>query len=190
MARLGLLALGTQYINTLAIGSVLVSVPCFEWYCRLCDGSRFIAGLETLLVFAPGSALLLADYRSLRLTKWQWPWQRSANRVLILTSFAYVALHVAALRGPWLLGNAGATDRLTVWTARLSSTTAGVPLLAFTLALGMGANLWCISAAWLRAARSVPDNPVHFERLAWILCALVVLVGLAAITTFATGGSV
>ena len=185
--------MSTQYLNTLAIGSVLVCTPCFERYGQLCDGSRAIAWFETLLVFAPGSALLIVDYRSLRHPSWQWPWQLWANRALILTSLAYVALHVTALRAPWLLGNAGATDRLTVWTARLSSTTAGVPLLAFALALGMGANLWCISAAWrrtARAARASSDNPVRLERLAWTLCALVVLVGIAAITTFATGGSV
>ena len=146
-------------------------------------------------MFAPGAALLLTDYRALGRVKWPWLWQLWASRALILASLSYMALYVTALRGPWLLGQAGGSDRVTVWTARLSATTAGVPLLAFALALGMGANLWCMSAACLRAARPAraPDNESswrRFELFVWILCAFVVLVGLATITTFATGGSV
>ena len=195
MSRIGLLALAVQALNWLAAATALLSGSAFEHYSRVFDGSSWLVGFETLLVFAPGAALLVADYRSMPGKKWQWKWQMWANRILILASLGYVVLYVIVLRIPWLLGQAGASDRITVWAARLSSTNAGIPLTAFMLALGMGVHIWCVSMACLRALRTakVLDDPEverRAEVLVWSLCAFVILVGLATIVTFATGGTV
>jgi hypothetical protein len=194
-ASLGLLALTTQCLNGLAIGTVVVCTHCFDSYCRLVDRSIWSAGLETLIVIAPAAILLLVDYHAIGKVEWRWAWQFWASRFLVLVSLGYLALCVAVLRGPWLVGQAGSSDRISIWTARLSSTTAGVPLLAFALALGLGTNLWCLSAAYLRALRTtqLPNSSKgrsRLEILIWLLCAFVTLVGLATITTFATGGAI
>ncbi len=194
-ASLGLLALTTHFVNGLAVGTVVVCTPCFDSYCRLVDRSIWSAGLETLIVFAPAATLLLADYQAIGEVEWRWAWQIWASRFLVLVSLGYLALYVTVLRGPWLLGQAGSSDRVSIWTARLSSTTVGVPWLAFALALGLGTNLWCLSAAYLRAlgATRLPNGSrrrSRLEILIWLLCAFLTWVGLATITTFATGGAI
>ncbi len=194
-ARLGIFALTLVSLYWLASGSALVGATGFEHYCRVFDDSPWLTGLETVVVFGPVAALLIADYRTMRSEKWQWTWQMWANRLLALVSLGYVALYVAVLRAPWLLGQAGESDRVALWTARLSSAYAGVPLLAVTLALGFGAMLCSVSAACLRALKAAGnlDSP-WVERnsgvVVWSLCTLVFLVGLATITLFATGGSI
>lgn len=118
-----------------------------------------------------------------------------AHRLLIFVSLGYVALLVAVLRAPWLVGQAGGSDRVAVWTARLSSTTAGIPLLAFVLALGLGAILFSVSAAYLRALSAAGNLDRTWAArnrgiVVWSVCTLIFLVGLATITAFATGGMI
>jgi hypothetical protein len=190
-----LLALGLQSLQGLALGTVLVCADCFAGYCRVVDASLVSAGFETLVVFAPSVALLIADDRALRRAEGVERWRRWSSRGLILVSLGYTALYLAVLRGPWLLGRAGADDRITLWSARLSSTSAGIPLVGFALAVGMGINHFCVSAACVRAvaadrASKSRGGAGRFEVAVWLLCAAIVALEIAAVTTFATGGQI
>ncbi len=194
-AQLGLFALLVMSIHWLALGTVLVSKNCFESYCRVFDTSRQLAGLETLTVFGPVAFLLIVDYRAVGREKWQWIWQMWANRAMLIVGFGYIALYVVALRAPWLVGDAGGTDRVTVWTARLSSAYAGAPVLAFALALGLAAQLWSVAGACLRALGALSDLDGtwlgrHRGVLVMSLCILDFVVAFATITAFAAGGSI
>jgi hypothetical protein len=191
-SRLGLLALATLSLHWLAMGTVLISLAGFERYCQAVDGSSALARLETIFAFGPVAVFMIADYRAMKTQQWLWAWQMHANRLLTLLSLGYLTVHVAFLRAPWLLGEAGGSDRITLWSARLSSTVAGVPILAFALTVGLGVTLRSIVAACLRAF-SPTENTCggrmqrNYRTVLWSLCALVFLVGLATIAAFATG---
>jgi hypothetical protein len=93
------------------------------------------------------------------------------------------------------LAQAGATDRVTLWTARLSSTVSGAPLMAFAHALGLGILLYSVSAAVLRALGAtgylrLPHSARHARVAIWSTCTLVYTLGLAALVAFAAGGSI
>lgn len=194
-ARLGFSALVTLWLHVLITGTVLIDVPGYARYCRIVDGSSAIAGIETLLVFGPGLVLLIVDYRASKNVPQLIGWQIGASKLMALLSLGYVLMHVLVLRAPWLLGQAAGSDRITLWSARLSSTFGGVPLLSFAMALGLGLLLQSVSAAALRAFRSAgyldsPKADRGFSIAVWSLCAMIYLVGLASIVTFATGGSI
>jgi hypothetical protein len=180
-------------LHCLALGSVRVSEHWFENYCRVFDASPWLAGLETLVVFGPAALLVIIDCRTLRRVEWQWLWHMWANRVLAVLGLGYIALHLVALRAPWFTGQAGGTDRITIWTARLSSTVAGAPALAFALTLGLAALLWSISGACLRAFGALgklDGSWLGRNRSAIVLslCTLDFLIALATIAAFTTGG--
>ncbi len=193
VAKLGLLTLIVMSLHCLALGSMLVNEHCFENYCRVFDASPGLAGLESTIVFGPAVFLLIADYRTVGRTQWQWTWHMWANRVLVILGLSYIALYLVALRLPWLVGQAGGTDRVTIWTARLSSTVAGAPVMAFALTLGLATLLWSITWACLRAfaaLRNVDGTWIGRNRSAIVvsLCALDFVIALATFTAFTAGG--
>src|SRR5664280_309411 len=193
--RLGLFALVTLSLHGLTLGTILIGVAGYERYCRIVDGSSVIAGIETLLVFGPGVALLFVDYRASKSEPQLLGWQKGARKVMAFLSLGYVLGYVAVLRAPWLLGQAAGSDRITIWSAQLSSTVGGVPLFAFSMSLGLGFLMQSVSAAALRAFRTAgyldsPRADSRFGIVVWSLCAMVYLVGLASIVAFATGGSI
>jgi hypothetical protein len=193
--RLGFFALVTLSLHGLMLGTLLIGVAGYERYCRIVDGSSVIAGIEILLVFGPSAALLIVDYRASKSETQLLGWQKGASKVMAYLSLGYVLGYVAVLRAPWLLGQAAGSDRITLWSARLSSTVGGVPLLAFAMALGLGLLMQSVSAAALRAFRSAgyldsPRADRRFGIVVWALCATIYLVGLASIVAFATGGSI
>jgi len=176
-------------------GLVFFGPEVFERAWALLDASPWRVGVETLLVASPVSALLLVDYCTLPRCNWQWAWQRRASRLLIVSSLAYLLANAVILRGPWFLGRAGRSDRITVYTSLLSSTTAGAPLLAFTLAIGFGVTACCVAAACGRsfvATRPLDEKArtVHAELVIWVICAAIVVLGVASMAAFAAGGSI
>jgi hypothetical protein len=57
--------------------------------------------------------------------------QTAATLVLSVSAIAGYVYHLFLLRWPWLAGTADARCRLSLWSARLSTTWHGAPLLAF-----------------------------------------------------------
>jgi hypothetical protein len=119
-------------------------------------------------------------------------WQVWGSRLLGVLATAHLLTYVAVLRAPWLLAQASSSSRVDVWSARLSSTVGGVPMVAFLQAIGLGSLLIATAAAALRALHDAgyaqPKSKRRLEVAMWMLCAGDFLVGLATITTFATGG--
>jgi hypothetical protein len=82
-----------------------------------------------------------------------------ALSVLALTSYGY---HLFLLRWPWLVGDAEPTGRYAIWSAVLSSTWRGVPLLAFGELLAIlillchGLLGLSVATPWLRLGRATP----------------------------------
>jgi len=188
-------ALAAVTLNGLALAVVLISPIRFEQYYSIVDRSQWLACIGTLLYAGSVIVSLVLDYRALEREKWQWVWQLRATRLVVIFSLFHVAADTAILRGPWLLGQAGGFDRLTIWTARLSSAYGGVPVTAFALTLGFGAMLFCTTSAFIRAygACHSSGREIALQRIkvvAWILCVLVFVAGLAATSSFAAGGAV
>ena len=182
-------------LNGLALAVVLISKASFEQLFSLVDRSPSLACMGTLLYAGPVAVSLVLDYRALEREEWQSGWQLRASRLAVIFSLLHLAADTAILRGPWLLGQASGFDRLTVWTARLSSAYGGVPVTAFALTLGFGAMIFCTTSAFIRAygVYHSSEREIALRRIkvvAWILCVLVFVAGLAATSSFAAGGAV
>lgn len=195
-ARLAIsvLAYSVVTVNGLILGVVLASPALFEQLCSIADQSPWLAALGVLFSAGPVGVSLIVDYRTLEREPWQWNWQRRLTQLAVWFSLVYLAADAAILRGPWLAGQAGSFDRVTIWTARLSSAHGGVPLTAFALTLGFGATLWCTTGALIRAyaASRAKGRLMNLRRLkvvVWLLCVLVFVAGFAGISSFATGGA-
>jgi hypothetical protein len=189
------LALVNCSLGSLQLAVVLVNPAWFENLCSIFDASQGFAGVTTLLFAGPIVTSLVLDYFLVDREPWPWPWQRRATRIALVASIADVVAESVILRGPWLLGEAGRFDRVSVWTAKLSSTYAGVPWTAFGLSLGYAILLWCVTSAFVRAyavttegARGQKSRLIRVS--AWVWCAFLFVTGFAALCSFATGGAV
>jgi len=184
-------ALAGLSLNALMAGSILVSPQAFARIWAWVDSSRVALLAATLLSLGPVAVLLVGDYKALQ----RETWQKHATRLLLSAGLGYLVADVTLLRGPWILGNAGNHDRIGVWSALLSSAIGGIPLLPFALALGFAATCWCVAFGCVRSyracrpAKSAP-RAQRFVRFLWLLCALDIMLGVAAIIAFATGGPV
>ena len=182
-------------LNAFMLGSILVSPGAFDRVWAWVDSSRVAVLAITLLLLGPVAVSLVVDYRGLQFENWQWAWQKRATRLLLSAGLGYLIADVTVLRGPWILGYAGNHDRIGVWSALLSSAFGGIPLLPFALALGFAATCWCVASGCVRSyracrpAKSAP-HAQFFVSFAWLLCALDIGLGVAAIIAFATGGPV
>lgn len=109
-----------------------------------------------------------------------------ALSVLAFTSYGY---HLFLLRWPWLVGEAEPTGRYAVWSAILSSTWRGVPLLAFgellanLILLSHGLLGLSVAMPWQRLGRATPR--LHAVLVAGGL--LIYVLGSAIIIALATG---
>ncbi len=188
-------ALVSSTLGALPLAVVLVSPAWFVTLSSIFDASPLWAWVTSMLFAGPIITALTLDCRAIGREPWQWRWQRWGAHSAVLVSIAYIVADALILRGPWLLGQAGRTDRVSVWTASLSSTYEGVPFAAFGLSLGYGMLLWCVTSAFIRAyCNSVPVGRArHSPRIrvfAWVWCAFLFVTGFAALCSFATGGAV
>jgi hypothetical protein len=193
--RLATTAMAVFSLESFARGLVVISPEAYERCWGFVDESPCLSWFVVTLVSGSVAMSLFVDYRAGSDERWPWAWQRRATRLLQVLGLAYLVGDAAVLRGPWLLGQAGRDDRITVWTARLSSAIAGVPLLAFALVLGFGATAWCVAAACDRSYRALSSQgdwrgTRRLSVIVWLLCILVFAAGFAAFAAFAAGGAV
>lgn len=180
-------------LDGLGSGIILIDVAGFERYCRTVDSSGIAVGLELLIGFGPAVALLVDDFRTSNRRPGPLVWQVWGTRLLGVLAVAHLLSYVAVLRAPWLFAQASSRSRVDVWSARLSSTIGGVPIVAFLQVIGFGSLLIATAAAALRTLHDVgylqtPKSKRRVEVAVWMLCAGDFLVGLATINTYATGG--
>lgn len=180
-------------LDGLGSGTVLIDVAGFERYCRVVDSSAIAVALQLLVGFGPAMVLLVDDFRTSNRRPGPLGWRGWGARLLGMLAVAHLLSYVAILRAPWLLVQASCRSRVDVWSARLSSTVGGVPMVSFLQAIGLGSLLIATGAAALRTLHHVdylqtPTSKRRLEVAVWILCAGDFLLGLATIATFATGG--
>jgi hypothetical protein len=194
-AQLGLLSVILVSVYVLALSMALINADAFRLYCALADSNPVAAAAEAALVFGPAATMLFGELRVLKDARVQERQQAGLHRAVPALGLGYIVLHLATLRVPWLLGQAGATDRVTLWTARLSCTVAGVPLMAFAHALGLSLFLYSVSASALGALETagylaLPKCARLARVTVWSTCVLVYAIGLATLVSFAAGGTI
>jgi succinate dehydrogenase/fumarate reductase cytochrome b subunit (b558 family) len=158
--------------------------------------------LEAALIFAPlvfhalyGTAIVLGWAESAPEPPHTHPWSRSMQRTTGLAGFAFVALHVATLRVPALLGQLAPADFFPKLTDDLSATTSfGVPALATAYLLGLAATAYHLANGLARFFSRLPMSEDPRARRAVSLgCTLLgsalFLLGANTVVYFATGAS-
>jgi|GEM_PF-2367071 len=176
-------------------GSALawLDLAAFERYCRVVDGSWLGAGLQLAFSQGPAVVLLARHAAAVRSDTREPPGRRRAVVVLHGAALAHVAAYVLLLRLPWLTEQAAAHNRLDLWSARLSATSWGVPLLAFLLSLGWCTLFTAVAVATLHALRESgllrnPTVAVRVRTAIWGLSSVGCVLALLTLITFATGG--
>ena len=158
--------------------------------------------LEATLIFAPlifhglyGTAIVLGWAPSLPEPPHTHPWSRSMQRTTGVAGFAFVALHVATLRIPALVGELAPADFFPNLTDSLSATTGfGVPALATAYLLGLAATSYHLANGLSRFFLRLPMSEAPRTRRAVSLgCTLLgsalFLLGANTVVYFATGAS-
>ena len=158
--------------------------------------------LEAALIFAPlvfhglyGTAIVLGWTESPPEPPHTHPWSRSMQRTTGVVGFAFVALHVATLRVPTLLGQLAPADFFPKLTDDLSATTSfGVPAFATAYLLGLAATSYHLANGLARFFSRLPMSEDPRTRRAVSLgCTLLgsalFLLGANTVVYFATGAS-
>jgi hypothetical protein len=192
-ANLAVFALVALTLDALASGLVVFDTAAFERYCRTIDGSGAAATVQLLVCFGPAVLLLIEDIRQGVRRADISPPQRRWVLALDGLAVVYLLWYVLALRGPWLAEQTSAQGRLTLWSARLSATVGGVPLIAFLHTVGFGVLFAATSSASLRTFAAVgylrtPQLLLRASTAVRVLCTLDFVLVTVSFVTFATGG--
>lgn len=193
LAGIALFALFGLTLDTLGSAIVWLERSAFERYCRVVDGSGAAALVQLGLGFGPALWLLFEDMRrpgkGLGVPAWR---SRGVQLMDVLALIHFVG-YVLLLRAPWLFEQASAHNRIDVWSAQLSGTLSGIPVVAFLQIVGIGILFVATALATLRTLRVAGflQNPRVSGRLSlavWTLCALDFAVAMVTVIMFATGG--
>jgi hypothetical protein len=192
-ADLALFALLGLTLDSLGSSLVWLDGAAFARYCRVIDGSGCAAGIQIVICLGPATWLLMQDSLRLRFDARLVTWHRRGSLALDALALTQVIGYVSLLRLPWLLERAAAHNRLDLWSARLSETQNGVPLVAFLLAIGFCTLFVATSVVTLRALRAAgfAQNPrlaANFTTSVWGLCTFNCALTMVTLITFATGG--
>lgn len=192
LAALALFALVGLTLDSLGLAILWVDEAAFERYCRVVDGSGFAAILQLIICLGPAVWLLAEDglriWRDARLEP-----RRRSWLVLHGLALAAIAGYVLLLRLPWITQHANARARLDLWSARLSGTFHGVPLVGFLLTVGAGTWFVAVGAAALRA---IDDSGFtqkrgltqRFAAGVWLVCGVDCALQMLTLIMLATGG--
>jgi succinate dehydrogenase/fumarate reductase cytochrome b subunit len=156
--------------------------------------------LEAALIFAPllfhglyGAVITFGWAEALPEPLHAHPWSRSMQRATGVAGLLFVALHVAALRIPALLGQLAPADFFPRLTDDLSATTRyGVPALACAYLLGLAATSYHLANGLSRFFLRLPmSEDARTRRTVSLACTLagsaLFLLGANTVVYFATG---
>jgi len=193
LAGIALFALVGLTLDTLGSAVVWFEYAAFQRYCRVVDGSRAAAVIQLVVGFGPALWLLVEDMRHPGKELGAPAWRSRGARLLDALALVHFVGYVLLLRTPWLFEEASAHNRIDLWSARLSGTIGGMPVVAFLQVVGFGILFVATASASLRALRVAGflQNPRllgRFTVAVWILCAMDFAVAMVTLITFATGG--
>jgi hypothetical protein len=193
LAAIAIFALVCLSLDTLGSALVWIESAAFQRYCHVVDASAVAATIQLVVGFGPTVWLLLEDICGPGSDLGAPTWRAGGVRVLDALALLHIAGYVIILRLPWLTGQASAYNRLDLWSARLSSTIDGIPVVAFLMAVGFGVRFVAMASATLRAlcVAGFLQNPRLLGRFAvavWLICAVDFAVAMVTLVTFATGG--
>ena len=193
LAGIALFALVGLTLDTLGSAIVWFEQAAFQRYCRVVDGSGAAAAIQLVVGFGPALWLLVEDLRRPRKDFGAPAWRSRGIRLLDALALIQFVGYVLLLRTPWLFEQASAHNRIDLWSARLSGTIGGMPVVAFLQIIGFGILFVATASATLRALRVAGflQNPRLSGRFAvavWILCAMDFAMVMVTLITFATGG--
>jgi hypothetical protein len=167
----------------LLVGVLFADASAFNRIARVLD-RPLLVWLEAVLGYLCIVSVSMNLRRQLEHTRLAVP--SIALSVLAFTSYGY---HLFLLRWPWLVGQAEPTGRYAIWSAVLSSTWHGVPLLAFGELLAIlillchGLLGLSVAMPWQRLGRATPR--LHLALVAGGL--LIYVLASAVIIALATG---
>ena len=193
LVNIAVFALVGLTLDTLGSAFVWFEHAAFQRYCRVVDGSGAAAVIQLILGFGPALWLLFQDMRRPGKDVGAPAWRSRGGRLLDALALIHFVGYVLLLRAPWLFEQASAHNRLDLWSARLSGTISGVPVVAFLQVVGFGILFVATASATLRAFRLAGflQNPRllgRFSVAVWSLCAMDFVVAMVTLITYATGG--
>jgi hypothetical protein len=193
LVNIALFALVGLTLDTLGSAFVWLEHAAFQRYCRVVDGSGAAVVIQLVVGFGPALWLLFQDMRRPGKDVGVPAWRVRSVRLLDALALIHFVGYVLLLRSPWLFEQASAHNRIDLWSATLSATIGGMPIVAFLLVVGFGVLFVATASATLRAFRVAGflQNPRQLGRLSvavWSLCAMDFVVAMVTLVTFATGG--
>lgn len=193
IASIALFALVGLTLDTLGSALVWFESAAFQRYCRVVDGSGAAAAIQLVVGFGPALWLLLEDIRRPGRDLGAPAWRSRGAQFLDTLALTHFVGYVILLRTPWLLEQASAHNRIDLWSARLSGTVGGMPVVAFLLAVGFAILFFAMASATLRALcvagyLTNPRSSGRFVVTVRIICATNFAVAMVTLITFATGG--
>ena len=193
LASIALFALFGLTLDTLGSAIVWFEHTAFQRYCRVIDGSGAASAIQLLVGFGPALWLLFEDMRRPGGDIGAPAWRSRGFRLLDVLALIHFVGYVLLLRTPWLFEQASARNRIDLWSARISGTTGGMPVMAFLQVVGFGILFVATASATLRALHVAgflhnPRLSGRFAVAVWTLCAVDFAVAMVTLITFATGG--
>jgi len=193
LVNIALFALVGLTLDTLGSAFVWLEHAAFQRYCRVVDGSGAAVVIQLVVGFGPALWLLVEDMRRPGKDFGAPAWRSRGVRLLDALALIHFVGYALLLRAPWLFEQASAHNRIDLWSARLSGTISGMPVVAFLQVVGFGILFVATASATLRALRVAGflQNPRLSGRFAvavWTLCATDFTVAMVTLITFATGG--
>lgn len=173
---------------------------CIPWLDRSAGGrlvaALFATGQDTafwlLFTYGPAVGLLVRDWKlSLGHGSAMMRGPRWAHRALTLAALSWCVLH-AGQWAPWLLESAEPGVWETQCVSHLSSTLMGMPILAYSQALGLAlfhcaVALSTVRQLWLAGVLERRSHAVAWGRAVWLSAFAMFTVKLVLLISYATG---